>query len=86
MTIKRISGEHLSALSFLDIVINLEINFIIFKNKSLKHAINTHYNPETAIVAGPKQVYKEASFAFNLHYSFFQVLKESLYLRLKCRV
>lgn len=41
MTIKCIVGEHVAALSFLDIVINLEINFVILKIKSLEHTVNT---------------------------------------------
>ena len=40
MIIKYIVAEHLAALSFLDIVINLTL-FIYFKTKSLERAVNT---------------------------------------------
>lgn len=54
MIIKRIFGEYLLVFFFLDIVINFEINFIIFKNKLLKYVINIYYNFEIVIVVGLK--------------------------------
>lgn len=75
MIIKYIVAEHLTALSFLDIVINLKTNlFVNFKTKSLEHAVNTWYHSETSMMPGPEEVHTEASFAFMLCYVYTQLL------------